>query len=417
MHEASNLTYLIQNALMIISEFFILLFLYLLLLYVNYEITLFLTLLLVINGFFLAKIVSKRLKSLGIERANIQKNLYEVVNKTFSNLKVIKLRATSNLEFNEFELPSNKLAYFNTKAATLTQFPRFFLEAIGFSLVIGIVVYLIWVKQENISSALSMISVFILALYRILPSVNRIMSSYNTIMFYQEALNIVYLELEKNIEKLWNKEISFYKDIKIKDLHFEYEKNKNINLTIKKGESGKSTLVDIIMGLHLPTQGKIIIDDVNELEDKNILEWRRKIGYIPQNIYLFDGTVAENIVFGREYDEIRIIEVLKKVHMYDYLNTKDGIYTLVGESGGLLSGGQKQRIAIARALYGNPEVLILDEATSALDEDTELKIMNEVYKISSNLTLIIIAHRVSTLNQCDRIYEINKGEIIWKYYY
>lgn len=424
MHEASNLTYLIQNALIIVSEFFILFFLYLLLLYINYEITLFLTFLLIINGFFLAKIVSKKLKSLGIERANVQSNLYEVVNKTFSNLKVIKLRATNNVEFDEFEFPSNKLADFNTKAATLTQFPRFFLEAIGFSLVIGIVVYLIWLKQENISSALAMISVFILALYRILPSVNRIMSSYNTIMFYQEALNIVYLELENSIETLGSEKITFNKDIKIKNLTFAYEKNKNIlnsiNLTIKKGEkvgfigesgSGKSTLIDIIMGLHLPTQGKIIIDDINELEDKNILNWRKKIGYIPQNIYLFDGTVAENIVFGRQYDEIRIIQVLKQVHMYKYLQTKNGINTLVGESGVLFSGGQKQRIAIARALYGNPEVLILDEATSALDDDTELKIMDEVYKLTSNLTLIIIAHRVSTLNKCDKIYKINEGEI------
>ena len=154
--------------------------------------------------------------------------------------------------------------------------------------------------------------------------------------------------------------------------------------------------------------GEIYID-TTKLNDKNLKSWRQKIGYIPQNVYLFDGNVADNVVFGRDFDEKRIIECLKLANIYEFLETKEGIYTQVGDSGISLSGGQKQRIAIARALYGKPEILVLDEATSALDNKTEQKIMDEIYQISSNKTLLIIAHRLSTIQKCDIIYQITKG--------
>ena len=176
----------------------------------------------------------------------------------------------------------------------------------------------------------------------------------------------------------------------------------------EKSGSGKSTLVDIIISLLEPCSGEIYID-TTKLSDKNLKSWRQKIGYIPQNVYLFDGNVADNVVFGRDFDEKRIIECLKLANIYEFLETKEGIYTQVGDSGISLSGGQKQRIAIARALYGKPEILVLDEATSALDNKTEQKIMDEIYQISSNKTLLIIAHRLSTIQKCDIIYQITKG--------
>jgi ATP-binding cassette, subfamily B, bacterial PglK len=208
----------------------------------------------------------------------------------------------------------------------------------------------------------------------------------------------------------------------LNDVSFSYgvdEILKGVNIVISKGDkiafigesgSGKSTLVDIIMGLHKVNKGKFIIDN-SVINNSNVKDWRTKIGYIPQEVYLFDGTVADNVVLGRKYDENKIKSALKKSKIYDYLILSKGINTMVGENGSLLSGGQKQRIAIARALYGNPEILVLDEATSALDFDTESKIMNEIYKIDKNLTIIIIAHRINTLDKCDTIYKIENNAL------
>ena len=153
------------------------------------------------------------------------------------------------------------------------------------------------------------------------------------------------------------------------------------------------------------------VDDVL-IDNSNVHSLRTKIGYIPQDIYLFDGTVGENVAFALEYNEERIKDVLKKARIFEYFNQKEGLNTLVGEGGIMLSGGQKQRIGIARALYTNPEILILDEATSALDSETEAEIMEEIYDVSHDKTLIIIAHRLSTIDKCDFIYRLESGQII-----
>ena len=147
------------------------------------------------------------------------------------------------------------------------------------------------------------------------------------------------------------------------------------------------------------------------VDESNLQNWRSQIGYIPQQAYLFDGTIAENVCFGRDLEKSLLEIVLKQANILDFLQTKQGVNTLVGEGGIQLSGGQKQRIAIARALYGQPEILVLDEATSALDEETERKIMNEIYQISQDKTLIVIAHRLSTIKGCDKIYQLEDGAL------
>jgi ATP-binding cassette subfamily B protein/ATP-binding cassette subfamily C protein len=195
----------------------------------------------------------------------------------------------------------------------------------------------------------------------------------------------------------------------IKNISFEINIGEKVAVTGESG-SGKTTLVDIIIGIYRPLQGSLYVDNV--LIDKaNIRSWRSKIGYIPQNIYLFDGTVAENVCFGYKPDEDKVIRVLKKVKIWDFLETKEGINTLVGEGGLQLSGGQKQRIGIARALYNDPEILVLDEATSSLDNNTEAQIMDEIYDVSGNKTLIIIAHRLSTVERCNKRIHIEDGKI------
>ncbi|MHD0322452.1 ABC transporter ATP-binding protein, partial [Fusobacterium varium] len=243
------------------------------------------------------------------------------------------------------------------------------------------------------------------------------------ILFYRKSLDTIVDELESEVENIENNLIEFNKKIKFKNICFEFEKEKevlkNINLNIFKGEkvafvgesgSGKTTLVDLITGLYKPKNGDVYLDDI-KLEDKNIGYWRQSIGYIPQEVYLFDGTIADNVVFNREYDEERLIESLKKARIWEFLKRKEGIKTIVGDRGIMLSGGQKQRIAIARALYDDPEVLVLDEATSALDNETEEEIMKEIYDVSKGRTLIIVAHRLTTLKDCDRIFVINNGEV------
>jgi len=423
-NEASNLTQLIQSALIMMSEVFVIVFLYAMMLYVNYKITLVLTIILIINAIFLTKTVSTKIKKAGSIRADMQTKFYEIINKSFGNFKLHKLKSDDEKLLEEFGTSSIGYANANIKATTLIQFPRLFLEAVGFSLIALIVTYLVWRYESNISNTLSVLSMFVLALYRLLPSVNRIMNSYNNILFFHKSLDIVHNDLMYDSERLGEAKISFENTIQLSNITFEYELKKpilqDLDLNIQKGSriafvgesgSGKSTLVDIIMGLYRPIKGSIKIDDL-EIDDTNIKSWRSKIGYIPQSVYLFDGTVADNVVFGREYTENKIIEVLKQANIYHFLKQKDGIDTKVGEGGVMLSGGQKQRIAIARALYNNPDILVLDEATSALDNETEEKIMNEIYKVSTNKTLIIIAHRLSTIERCETIYNLKMGKII-----
>lgn len=244
-------------------------------------------------------------------------------------------------------------------------------------------------------------------------------------MYYHKSLDLIHNDLMYDGETLGDKKISFNKTIELKNIYFGYSENKivlkDINLDIKKGEkiafigpsgSGKSTLVDIIIGLYRPISGQIFVDN-SIIDESNIKDWRKKVGYIPQSVYLFDGTVAENIAFGKEFDEKNIKEVLEKAKILDFLEThQDGIHTFVGEGGIKLSGGQKQRIAIARALYQEPEILVLDEATSALDEEIEKEIMDEIYEISQNKTLIIIAHRLSTINRCEKVYKIENRKLV-----
>lgn len=422
--EATNLTNLISAGLLMMSEIFIIMFIYAMMLYINYKITFLLTLILVLNAILMMKTVSQKIKKAGALRAEVQKRFFEIINRSFGNFKLIKLQSNDQEILKEFSDASFKYAQANITNSTLGHVPRLFLEAVGFGIIVFIITYLVWKYENNISNVLAIISMFVLALYRLMPSVNRILTSYNQILFYHKSLDIIHSDLIYNIEDLGEEKAVFNKEIVIKNLSFEYEENKsvlkNINLTIKKGSkialigesgSGKSTLVDIIIGLYRPKNGKVLIDDIS-IDDSNIKSWRSQIGYIPQSVYLFDGTVGENIAFGSEYDQKRVDEVLKKAKIYDFLNTKEGSRTLVGEGGVMLSGGQRQRIAIARALYADPEILVLDEATSALDEATEKEIMNEIYSISNDKTLIIIAHRLSTIDRCKQVYKLNNGELI-----
>jgi len=423
--EAGHLSRILQALLLGISEVFIIIFIYTIMLIASPIITLVFTLIVGIKILFLSKVVFGQIKTQGSIRAKLQAKFYETLNKMFGNFKHIKLQNTNIIKQTQDEFCTSVEGYANANVLGIFLYsaPRLFLETSGFVLVVLLLVVLLYVNGSDVAYILPTLSLFVLALYRLLPSMNRIISSYNTIMYNHKAIDIISKELNTKTEKLKNKKIKFSSKIELKDICFGYKDHQVLNkanLIIKKGDKiafvgqsgcGKSTLVDLIIGLHQSSKGEILIDGV-KLNAKNLQSLRAQIGYIPQQVYLFDGSVSDNVCFGRKIDKKKLIKVLKQANIYDFLQTKDGIHTIVGEGGVMLSGGQKQRIAIARALYSNPEILVLDEATSALDNKTEKAIMKEIYKISQDKTLLIIAHRLSTIKGCDKVYTLKNGKII-----
>ena len=420
--EASLMSVVIGSVLLMVSEIFVIIFLYILMLLASWKITLVFTIILSIKILLLTKTVSKKIKVVGKTREKLQTRFYEIINRLFGDFKQAKLQDKDRLNAtqNQFSIAVDEYAKANATNSFLNNLPRLLMETTGFSLVILLLIFLLSINQSNVSYILPTLSLFVLALYRLLPSANRILNGYNAIMYYHKSIDIIGDELETTREDFAIDTIEFNKKIELVNIDFSYKGESvlnGLNLTINKGEkiafvgesgSGKSTLVDLIIGLYQPNNGNIFIDDVL-LDESNLQNWRSQIGYIPQQVYLFDGTIAENVCFGRKIEQILLEKVIKQVNIFDFLKTKEGIETLVGEGGIQLSGGQKQRIAIARALYGQPEILVLDEATSALDSETEKKIMEEIYQVSQDKTLIIVAHRLGTIKGCDKVYQLENG--------
>jgi ATP-binding cassette, subfamily B, bacterial PglK len=423
-NEAQNMTTLISGLLLMLSEVFVVLFIYSVMLYINWKITLLISIILAINALFLMLTVSRAIKKAGVSREEHQKKFFEIIQSSLGNFKLMKLTSNTEPILEKFANASAGYASANIRNETLAHFPRLFLEALGFGIIIFMVIYLVHKYQTDISGVFPLISMFVLGLYRLMPSANRILTGYNQIIFFKSSLDIIHNDLMYDAEKLQDTPINFGQTLQLDHICFEYKEEKfileNISLIIHKGNkiafigesgSGKSTLIDLIIGLYRPKSGTISVDGIS-LDESNIKAWRSKIGYIPQSIYLFDGTVAQNVAFGKSIADDRIKESLHQANILEFLETHhEGIKTMVGEGGIKLSGGQRQRIAIARALYGNPEILVLDEATSALDNETEAVIMEEIYKICSNKTLIVIAHRLSTIKGCKTVYRLEGNQL------
>jgi len=423
-NEAQNMTLLISGLLLMLSEIFIVILIYTVMLIINWKITLLISVILIVNALLLVTTVSRAIKKSGVRREEHQKKFYEIIQSSLGNFKLMKLSSNTEPILAQFADASSGYASANIRNETLIHFPRLFLEALGFGIVIFMVIYLVYKYQNDISGAMALISMFVLGLYRLMHSANRILTGYNQILFYKSSLDIIHNDLMYDPENFGNEPISFKHTLQLSHINFEYDEAKpilrDITLTIRHGDkiafigesgSGKSTLIDLLIGLYRPKTGTITVDGIM-LDEGNIKAWRTKIGYIPQTIYLFDGTVVQNVAFGQPINEIKIKHVLRQANILDFLESHhEGIHTMVGDGGIKLSGGQRQRIAIARALYGDPEILVLDEATSALDTDTEAKIMEEIYRICENKTLIVIAHRLSTIEGCKKVFKINNSQI------
>ena len=305
--------------------------------------------------------------------------------------------------------------------------PRFGMEGVGISIV-AIFAYSATLNLGGIDQFLPILGAFVLGAQKLLPAIQKAYASYSRVKGSKYSLQDVITLLDQPLPVFDNEQSLAYfpyeNSIELKNLSFRYSEEspwilKNINIEIPKGSvvgvvgttgCGKSTLLDLIMGLLPPSKGEVKVDNVS-LKAHNKRSWQAHISNVPQHIYLSDGTIEENIAFGLPSDEIdheRVLEAAKKAQLSDLIeNWGKGYQTLVGERGTRLSGGQRQRVCLARAFYKQTDVLILDEATSALDDETELAVMDSIENFDEELTVVIIAHRITTLKSCDMIIKLN----------
>ena len=387
--------------------------------------------------FFIFKLAQTKLEINNKNISNMFLERYKLMNSGFGGIKEVLLMGKSSNFIKLFTTAGNKLAYSQGVNKAIALVPRYFMELMGFTFMISLVLYLISKSQGVLflASILPILSIYAIAGIKLLPALQQIFGAITTIKgnlsaykSIEEDLKNINTQVKKKIEankQVWSK----HNKICLKNITFNFTEKKfftinNVSLTIKpntsvgfvgKSGSGKSTIIDIITGLIEPQQGEITIDGI-PLNKKNLRTWQNKIGIVPQAIFLLEGSVAENVAFGISHDLIdhqQVKKALKLAYLEEWLSgLENGIHTKVGERGIQLSGGQRQRIAIARSLYYEPDVLIFDEATSALDRITEKTIMNSIDDFSGKKTLIMISHRLTTVQKCDQIFIIDKGAII-----
>jgi ATP-binding cassette, subfamily B, bacterial PglK len=311
--------------------------------------------------------------------------------------------------------------------------PRYAIESIGMAL-IAVLAYSMSLREEGLVTAIPVLGALGLGAQRLLPALQQAYSAYSTMKgahtSFEDVLNLLDQPLPNYANQPQPTPITFKKDIRLENLSFRYSKEtpwvlRNIDLKLNKGArigfmgvtgSGKSTLLDIVMGLLSSTEGQFFVDD-EPINAENCRSWQAHIAHVPQNIYLSDSTIEENIAFGIPKEQINHQQVKKAAQQAQIAELiekwKEGYQTFVGERGIRLSGGQRQRIGIARALYKQADVLIFDEATSALDNETEYAVMEAIEELDRELTILIIAHRLTTLKGCDQIVTLGNNIIIY----
>ena len=335
----------------------------------------------------------------------------------FATIKEVKLSCDESCFINSVVNFRWNLSHTEKKLYDISQVPRLAIELLAVVLAMVILIVLIC-ADTSLSHIIMYAAIFIAAMFRLLPSFSRI--QYNLVnvrggvfilnKLYDDLTDFEVEPLEKN-----RKDISFRKELEIRNLSFSYGEKmvfRNFSALIRHREcvaltgpsgSGKTTLADLIIGFLTPDTGEILVDGVNIFE--NLKAWRSKIGYVSQNIYLLNDSIRNNIAFCRpeDIDDARVTEVMKTAQIYDFVQSlPEKEHTVIGELGTTISGGQRQRIAIARALYQQPELLILDEATSALDNETEKAFIDALHALRGSMTILMIAHRLSSLEHCDR---------------
>jgi ABC-type multidrug transport system fused ATPase/permease subunit len=382
----------------------------------------------------LYSIVRKFIYRIGLERS-VQNTLkYKYVNETFGGIKDIKILGKEGVFLNFFSGPSKKFAMNDVKSEIISEIPKYIMETIAIGGILCVIVLMVY-SGSKIEEFLPVLTIYAFGAYRLLPSLQKIFRAVSSIKYNFQIID----NLSRDFNELPDgvplssddtPRMQFEREIKLENIVFSYPNtNKdtinNQSLVIKNNTSvalvgstgcGKTTTVDIILGLLEAKSGRIFVDGV-EVNDDNRNSWQKNLGYVPQAIYLTDDTIRNNIAFGidpKKIDDAAIIQAAKTANIHDFVadELSEGYNTIIGERGIRLSGGQRQRIGIARAVYHDPSVLILDEATSALDSMTETAIMDAIKNLSHKKTIIMIAHRITTVKGCDVIYLMEKGIIV-----
>jgi ATP-binding cassette, subfamily B, bacterial PglK len=388
-----------------------------------------------ICGFYTVLISKKALEKVAKAVSVLDEKINRKVTVGIHAIKEVKITMSEELFLGSVEKNCSALSLHFGKLQFLTQIPMLLLESLGFSLLSGTVCFLIVMRSSTVSEVIGLVSLMGIAAWRILPAINRLISYLTVIRGHMPYTlkELGYLrQFDNTLEKrnrrltqtgLWK----FENEIVVDNVQFYYSKAlepvfSDLTFTISKGEtigiigvsgSGKSTLVDLLVGLISPTRGKIAVDG-NQISEEGGPSWSEKVGYVGQSPYIMDGTLAENIAFGVSNNLINREKVIDSCQLasIDFLkNLPQGIDTKIGERGVLLSGGEAQRVAIARALFRDPEVIIFDEATSALDSLNETLIQKTISNIGKSKTIILIAHRLTTVADCDRLLWLDEGRL------
>lgn len=381
-------------------------------------------------------LVRKRLSRTGRERVQANQDRYTAASEAFGGIKDIKLMGKEEAFLDQYDRPSKLYAKRYAAMKAIAYVPRYALEAVAFGGIILIAVYLIG-TQGNFQQIIPMLGLYAFAGYRLMPALQQLFKAVAQSKFNSNALDVLYRDLVDSEERagvpsrnghakpvrltdrLELRDVTFSyagaEQPALKDISLEIEANTTVGIVGTTG-SGKTTLVDVILGLLRPQEGELLVDGI-PLDGHNLRAWQNDLGYVPQDIVLADTTVARNIAFGlseKEIDMEAVEAAAQAAHIHDFITQElpHGYDTVVGERGMRLSGGQRQRIGIARALYHQPSVLVFDEATSALDHGTEAEVMEAIYKLHGTRTIIIIAHRLSTVKRTEQVIVFEKGMLV-----
>lgn len=386
--------------------------------------------------FVLYRLVRQKLESNGQQLSEVSTRRFRLMNEGFGGIKDVLLLNRSHDFITRFHDSGKVFARAQGTNIAISQVPRYFIELIAFGAMISLVLVLIKVHSGNLGEVLPILAVYALAAFKLLPALQQIYSSLSQIKGNTAAFEAVKDDLERSFDSqktssdtVVSTSIDLKRSIKLSNIEFTYPGKERpavdgVNMSIPVNSviglvgssgSGKSTLIDLLLGLLTPQQGGIYVDDIRITAD-NKRAWQDLLGFVPQSIFLSEGSIAENIAFGIPAKDISLKKVNKALKLANLTELveqlPDGVNTRVGERGVQLSGGQRQRIGIARALYHEAEVLVFDEATSALDGITEKIVMDAIHEFSGQKTIIMIAHRLKTVEKCDLIYFMEHGKII-----
>ncbi len=430
--DVSGYLYVLTNMLMMVTEILVCIMLSIFLMINDFFTTLLMIVMLVAFLLFFTLVLRRKLKYYGNLARSLEEDKNRYFLEAFGGIKEVKAASSEDYFVNKYDEAFKGNAFTEQKRLILTYIPRPLMESLcicGLLLFMSIKI----VMGADSSTFIPFMAVFGVAAIRMLPSFNRISGHLGSIMFFKASVDGVYEDLEEakrleQHEKAVDQGIEItLDDVCVQNVTFAYpsrpEKrildNVSISIPLNKAVAfvgpsgaGKTTLADIILGVIDPQEGHILVGGVDVIKNKK--NWHKNIGYIPQSTFLIDDTIRANVAFGIEEEEIddnKVWEALKAAQLYDFVKEQpDGIYSNIGDRGVKISGGQRQRVGIARALYNNPGIIVLDEATSALDNETEKAVMDAIYQLSGKKTMIIIAHRLTTVEHCDIIYEIKDGK-------